>query len=191
MLWASFTLAFFGFLRSSEYVAPTTSKFTENTLLYEDIVISKNKATVKIKSSKTDPFRQGCLIRLAATNSPLCPVSALHHHMISHPTKRGPLFTYHDKTFLTQKRLNNIIKEAFSSSIRTESVSSHSFRIGAATTAAAAGIPSWLIQQLGRWNSDCFRIYTKIPNETIQHTAAILSSPELNITTTWDPDLAN
>jgi len=174
MLWASFTLAFFGFLRSSEYVAPTTSKFTENTLLYEDIVISKNKATVKIKSSKTDPFRQGCLIRLAATNSPLCPVSALHHHMISHPTKRGPLFTYHNKTFLTQKRLNNIIKEAFSSSIKTESVS-----------------PRWLIQQLGRWNSDCFRIYTKIPNETIQHTAAILSSPELNITTTRDPDLAN
>ena len=29
----------------------------------------------------------------------------------------------------------------------------HSFRIGAATTAATVGLPSWLIQKLGRWSS--------------------------------------
>jgi len=34
--------------------------------------------------------------------------------------------------------------------------SSHSFEIGAASTAAAAGIPDWKIQALGRWSSDCY-----------------------------------
>ena len=33
----------------------------------------------------------------------------------------------------------------------------HSFQIGAATSAAVVGLPSWLIKTLGRWTSDCLR----------------------------------
>ena len=36
---------------------------------------------------------------------------------------------------------------------------SHSFRTGAATTAAAAGLPAWLIKTLGRWRSNAFQSY--------------------------------
>ena len=39
----------------------------------------------------------------------------------------------------------------------------HSFRIGAATTAASQGLPHWLIQTLGRWSSDCYLRYIRTP----------------------------
>ena len=39
----------------------------------------------------------------------------------------------------------------------------HSFRIGAATTAASVNLPPWLIKALGRWSSDCFERYLKTP----------------------------
>ena len=35
----------------------------------------------------------------------------------------------------------------------------HSFRIGAATTAARVGLPVHLIKTMGRWSSDAYKLY--------------------------------
>ena len=190
MLWAAFTTAFFGFLRASEFVAPTTKTFSHSqTLMYEDVTMAATCALIKIKCSKTDPFSQGCIIRLPPTKSTLCPMSALYHHLATHPNKRGPLFTYSNGTFLTRRRLNSLLKTALTPS-NNKPVSSHSFRIGAATTAAAAGYPRWLIQHLGRWTSDCFRTYTRLSDETITNVSCNLAKNTQNITiSTWNPDL--
>ena len=39
----------------------------------------------------------------------------------------------------------------------------HSFRIGAATSAVAAGIPEAQIILMGRWSSDAYKKYIRIP----------------------------
>ncbi len=51
----------------------------------------------------------------------------------------------------------------------------HSYRIGAATTAASAKLPSWLIKTLGRWTSDCYERYIKIPPATLSGVSATLT----------------
>ena len=43
----------------------------------------------------------------------------------------------------------------------------HSFRKGGATSLAAAGTPHHLIQALGRWSSDCYRLYIDMPIDSI------------------------
>lgn len=190
MLWAAFTTAFFGFLRSSEFTAPTIKSYhPETTLLVSDVTLKQSRLNINIKTSKTDPFHHGCSIRLSQTNTVTCPVNALTDFLRMHPTQQGPLFTYSDGTFLTRRRLNSILKLALSPLASSQrSVSTHSFRIGAATTAAAAGFLRWLIQQLGRWNSDCFRSYIDIPDSTIDNVATSLTK-QFNINGIWDPDL--
>ena len=189
MLWAAVTTGFFGFLRCSEYVSPQTRQYDpDTTLCFEDVTYRYPNIHIHIKTSKTDPFRDGCTICLSPSNADVCPVTNLIQYMSSHPLKTGPLFTYHDNTLLTQRRLNNLLKSAIPSHSNNP-VSTHSLRIGAATTAASAGLPRWMIQQLGRWVSDCFRTYIRIPSSTfkeVSHTLATTTTEG----TTFDPDLA-
>ena len=43
----------------------------------------------------------------------------------------------------------------------------HSFRIGAATTAAAVGVEDSVIKTLGRWESSAYLAYVRIPRECL------------------------
>ena len=65
---------------------------------------------------------------------------------------------------------------------------SHSFRIRAATTAAAAGLPSWLIKTLGRWSSDAYLTYVHCPKNVIASVPAALSSAIVEHQPTWNPE---
>ena len=51
----------------------------------------------------------------------------------------------------------------------------HSFRIGAATSSAANGLPIWLMKDLGRWTSDCYEHYIRTPTETLINASKRLS----------------
>ena len=65
----------------------------------------------------------------------------------------GPLFTFSDDRSLTRQRLSSTVQSILHSAGYTGSYSGHSVRIGAATTAAARGVPDYLIQTLGRWSA--------------------------------------
>ena len=105
LYWAVVTLAFFGLLRSSEYTAPSIN------LLTTDVMFSPtfSYTTVSIKSSKTDPFRVGSIVRVVgSTNNMLCPVAAMQNFLDS-STHSGFLFTFQDGSYLTRSRLASLL----------------------------------------------------------------------------------
>ena len=187
MLWAAMLIAFHGFLRVSEYTSSHVRHFDPaNTLCIEDIHINSATVTLHIKASKTDPFRQGTSIQIFRNNSPLCAVRALIAYLQARSITPGPLFTWSDGRYLTRSGLNKILTRIKPQYI--SSMSSHSFRIGAATTAAAAGYPRWLIQALGRWSSNCYRDYIRIPQSTLQNVSISLSKNHSITQPPFDPD---
>ena len=188
MLWAALLTAFYGFLRVSEYTSQRKTSFDpESTLLFTDMTFKTDgSVSLFIKKSKTDPFREGVLLRIAKNRSSLCPVNALRHLEKIHPSKSGPLFTFANGRYLSRRDVNKVLVESTNGRV---SISSHSLRIGAASTAAAAGCPKWLIQALGRWSSDCFRCYIRIPKKTIDETSKSLSKCTATDVNSFDPDI--
>ena len=188
MLWAAMLCAFFGFMRVSEFTSAKAKSFSsEDTLCYTDVkVIDSNCFGIQLKSSKTDPFRLGVQIRIAANGLLLCPVTALRKYMQSRKPSVAPLFGFSNGHYLTRQAFARAIHGLLP---EHANISTHSFRIGAATTAAAMGLPRWLIKNLGRWNSDCFRQYIRIPGETITKVSASLSQ-HAGTAQQFDPDLA-
>jgi hypothetical protein len=84
MFRAAITLAFFGFLWLGELTC--NSKCNGDThLMPEDVVFSNEiqptaAMFIRIKESKTDPFRVGHTITIGGTNTPLCPVLAMKQY---------------------------------------------------------------------------------------------------------------
>ena len=93
MIWAACCLAFFGFLRSSNFTVPAQDHFDNSTHLSpQDIAIdcqhSPSMIKVRIKQSMTDPFRQGVDLYLGKMDKDICPVRQFCHTWLSVATNR-------------------------------------------------------------------------------------------------------
>ena len=82
MLWAACCLAFFGFLRSSEFTVWQQRSYDKSVhLSLSDIALdswaSPKILRVHIKQSKMEPFRQGAIIYLGKSYKEICPVTAV------------------------------------------------------------------------------------------------------------------
>lgn len=173
MLWAAVCMCFFGFLRSGEIVVPSDRGYEAAVhLSYGDVrvnsITNPQFLEVLIKASKTDPFRKGVTIFLGRTGGELCPVSAILAYMVQRGPEEGPFFWYTKDCFLTRERLVSAMRVALDSvGIESQKYAGHSFRIGAATTAAQCGLPDSLIKTLGRWESAAYTLYVRTPRETL------------------------
>ena len=166
MLWAASCLCFFGFLRMGEAVVPSNSSYDpEVHLSVGDIKINDRKKPsfleVRIKASKTDVFRRGVTIYLGVTGVDICPVAAILSYMIHCSVmargKQSPFFCFSNGRALTRDCFVRELRMAISAGgIDASAYTGHSFRIGAATTAAACGLPESLIKALVRWESSAY-----------------------------------
>ena len=180
MLWAALCLCFFGFLRSGEIVCLTEFSFDPQAhLAFSDVAVddrtTPSALRVQIKESKTDPFRQGVSVHIGSTGEALCPVTALLRYMAARGGDSEPLFTWADGHFLTRKTFVARVRAALTGAgYPAADYAGHSFRIGAATTAAQHGVQDCLIQTLGRWQSSAYTRYSRTAPKTLREVARTL-----------------
>ena len=122
--------------------------------------------SIVIKASKTDPFEEGTTIAIRATGDELCPIGALIEYGMARGAGDGPLFVYEDGCPLTRSRFQSRLQELLALVGVSGDYTTHSLRIGAATTAAAVGVPDRLIKTMGSWSSDAYRVYIRTPLAT-------------------------
>lgn len=109
-----------------------------------------------LPASKTDPFRKGVTLTIAATDDGACPLRSLNHLSTTFPSAPSePLF--HPKQPFTRQLVTDILPDALKSLGYHGHYSGHSFRWGAATSARENGLSDDEIQLLGRWRSDSYR----------------------------------
>lgn len=179
MLWSACTLCFFGFFRIGEITAPSDSAFrVDSHLGYSDLAVddSANPTLlhVHLKVSKTDQFRRGMDVFVGSTGNDLCPVSA---YLAVRGPSLGAVFRWHDGGVLTPTRFTARIREALETlGLNSTLYAGHSFRIGAATTAAERGIDDAFIKILGRWESSAYQVYIRTPRCRLATVAASLAS---------------
>ena len=106
---------------------------------------------VRIKQSKTDPFRKGVMVYLGRTGGELCPVAAVSAYLAVRGRAPGPYFGFKGGEPLAReifvRRVRAALREV---GVDSDKYAGHSLRIGVASTAAAVGVEDSLIQMLGR-----------------------------------------
>ena len=140
-------------------------------------------STLHLLASKTDLFHVGGDIHLPLIGGSMCPVGAIVACM-AHARFQGPASPLFQDTSgsavsyeLFASVLRLLVRAAGLSHLH---LTPHSFRIGAATTAAHCGIPDSAIKALGRWQSVSYQTYTKYSPEALRQIALQLSSSSLS-----------
>jgi hypothetical protein len=181
-LYASWCLAFAAFLRSGEFTLKR-GKFHRQTCLSRDSVEflpsleNPDRVILTLPASKTDPFRKGIRITVAAApGHRSCAVAALKRLFEAQPRSgSAPLFEGLDGDAMRYDYLVKSVRTALlSAGINPANFAGHSFRRGAASQAAAGGCADHEIQLLGRWRSDAYKLYIDMDIRRLLHVSKLL-----------------
>ena len=163
MLWAAGCLAFFGFMRTGELTVPSDQGYDSTVHLSLSDISVDNPADPGILG-----VRQGISLFIGRVSSDICPVAAMLAYLMVRGPQAGPLFKYQNGRFLTRQRLVVAVRDALrSAGVQPDLYSGHSFRIGAATTAASRSMDDSIVMTLGRWRSLVYLEYIKIPRQQL------------------------
>ena len=138
----------------------------------------KNPTVTKVhlKRSKCNQLGKGVDIFIGRTNNRLCPVAAILAYMVNRGSMPGPFFRLEDGSPLVKSYFITQIREALKTAgLPYDHFAGHSFRIGAATTAASVDIEDSAIRTLGRWNSSAFRCSVRTSRQQLTRVSAMLA----------------
>ena len=158
-------------MRVGELTAPTRN--ASSPLKRSDVTLrhlpTGGLLEVNVRFSKSDQFGRGCVLCIPQVSNGdivLCPVRAATHYLRDCPTHHSHFLSHFDGSPLTRLQFTSILKRSLQLiGVQDPRFISHSFRIGAATSGAMAGISEQDIQRMGRWRSGVFRRYIRIAPE--------------------------
>jgi hypothetical protein len=121
---------------------------------------------VYIPKDKTNRFRYGNQLKFFRSQGEMCVVKAMWEYMQSTNQRppTAPIFEYLSRgnrhLQLARRHVSGWVKEMAALDGKPEGdFDTHSFRAGGACALWAAGYDATTIQTIGRWRSDCWRIY--------------------------------
>ena len=96
---------------------------------------------------------------------PICPVTIIAEYLSVRKQAHGPLFCWPDNSPVRRTQFVEDLNQALKfCGLDTSQYKTHSFRIGAASWAAAQGLSDLQIRRFGRWQSNAFLKYIRTPS---------------------------
>lgn len=166
---AMFLLAFHGFLRIGEItIRPGVSPHHIIQYSDVDIVPDPNDTRVSLLRLTIRHFKHHTsgrpVVLEIKSRSISCPVKHMRRYLRCRGSKHGPLFVFPDQSPVSRSHFSTQLSRCLIQSGHNPAFyKCHSFRIGATSTAASRGYTDIQIQQMGRWKSNAFRRYIRIP----------------------------
>ena len=95
-------------------------------------------------------------------------MSAILPYLTCRGARLGPLFVFQNGSYLTRQRFTKVLHSTLQKAgVDDSKYASHSFRIGAATSAKEAGISDVHVKMLGRWKSNAYQVYVRTPSDKL------------------------
>ena len=158
---------FYGFLRISE--VSVNANNAQAVLQVTDCTISTkvrdSTVTITLSKFKHNSSKKPFHITITATADRYCPVRSMKDYLHLRGTESGPLFCISSNVPVSRNVFDSHFKACIVFiGLSTNRYTSHSFRIGAATHASANNISDDAIQKMGRWKTNAFKRYIRIPH---------------------------
>lgn len=163
------SLAFFACMRVGEFTRTTTQERGSLIQLHQlTQLVDANHRVISLKFTFLDfkhNYNQRPFSVVIYRRNTFCPVQIILDYLSLRGSGPGPLFCLVDGSPVSRA----IFIDKLSMAIRycgldPSRYKGHSFRIGAASYAADAGMSDSQIRALGRWKSDAFHKYIRIPS---------------------------
>ena len=172
------TAAFFTLLRASNLMPKETFDKTRD-LQRRHVTFDNDQMIIQLPWTKTKQTRSLTTITVVATNSPVCPVTAMRNFLGAYPAPPdAPLFTMND-TYYSAKEGRVILKQIHREAGIDPCARFHAYRRGGARFYFENNMPLEAIKRMGTWRSDAILLYLRdsVPPtddliNTIQHARA-------------------
>ena len=139
-----YLLAFHGFLRIGEIVVSSVRK-AYVVLQVDQVTVNQSECVIVFHSYKHYQGHPESLVISPSADADFCPVKYMQRYLALRGSAPGPLFVFPGGSPVARYFFTE------------------SFRIGAATMASMMGVSEEEIQRMGRWRSQAFKKYIRIP----------------------------